>query len=204
MSNLTKGIEICASKDNSSIEASYQNYYMRVIEKHAETDNFVGLKLVVGPTGMGKTSAIPNVIKKMRDLKIDKPCIYTSHRHLLIEEMAKELSDKEIPYVYLKRDEELIRAFVKKKGKGEFLIRLDELQFFKPSDKTLKEIWQIINKIEEYMASEEKFPKEKFKTVYKGLQEQIKSQCSKRLSVIIFVNMNPLSATLTFFCVFLP
>src|SRR4051812_23879104 len=80
---------------------SYQQYYLRVIDQQLQSNSFGGLKLVVGPTGMGKTSAIPGVMAYLRTGRVDKHCIYTSHRHLLIQEMAHALTKESIPFVYL-------------------------------------------------------------------------------------------------------
>ena len=72
---------------------SYKSYYLRTIEQQLQSDSFGGLKLVVGPTGIGKTSAIPAVISYLKTEQVEKRCIYTSHRHLLIQEMADSLDE---------------------------------------------------------------------------------------------------------------
>ncbi|MCL5125398.1 MAG: DEAD/DEAH box helicase family protein [Deltaproteobacteria bacterium] len=111
-------------------ELDYRYYYQRVIDQQLEKEEWFGLKLVVGPTGMGKTSAIPNVIKTYQQAGCEKRFIYTSHRHLLIQEMYKNLCDAGIPCVYLKNDEDVVRDFMRKPNLADFLNRLDGYQFF--------------------------------------------------------------------------
>lgn len=66
---------------------TYQDYYMRAINQQLQADDFGGLKLMVGPTGLGKTYAIPFVIQELRQRGVDKGCIYSTHRHILLEEL---------------------------------------------------------------------------------------------------------------------
>jgi hypothetical protein len=60
--------------------AGYYDYYKRTIDQ-----NTVGLKLVVGGTGLGKTSSIQSIV---RDLPHERKAIYIANRLQLLEEMA--------------------------------------------------------------------------------------------------------------------
>lgn len=51
---------------NSDERTTYENYYARTIDERLQADDLTGLKLVVGPTGLGKTCAIPLVIYSQR------------------------------------------------------------------------------------------------------------------------------------------
>ena len=133
---------------------SYKNYYLNTILKQIQEDEFSGFKPVVGPTGMGKTSGIPQTIAEIRERGIDKRCIYTSHRHLLIEEMEQELSDKGIPSVYLKKNEDVVRAFIKNESRDAFLTGLEDDDFFnKQGGTSFRETKNLIRQIEKLIQS---------------------------------------------------
>lgn len=102
-----------------------------MLKQQRQAEDFAGLKLVIDPTGMGKTSAIPGVITHLRSEGIENRCIYTSHRHLLIQEMEDALKKAKVPSVYLKSDEDVVDTFLEWSKKKEFLDRLDDVDFFK-------------------------------------------------------------------------
>jgi len=115
-----------------SEKQSYKPYYLDVINAQlGNSAGFNGLKLVVGPTGMGKTNAIPQAIKEIRsNPQVEKRCVYTTHRHMLLEEMGKILAEQQIPSVYLKKDNDLVEDFVQHPKIKDFLKWLDEKRFF--------------------------------------------------------------------------
>jgi hypothetical protein len=76
----------------------YSNYYQRVIDTYQR-----GIKLVLGPTGLGKSSSIPAVVYNNPDRK----SIYMAHRKELLEEMAARFQAGE--YVILRRDLEVVQ-----------------------------------------------------------------------------------------------
>ena len=78
--------------------AGYPEYYQRTIDAHAH-----GVKLVLGPTGLGKSSSIPEVVRNNPDRKF----IYMANRKELLEEMAARFNSGE--YVILRRDLEVVR-----------------------------------------------------------------------------------------------
>ena len=78
--------------------AGYPDYYQRTIDAHAH-----GVKLVLGPTGLGKSSSIPEVVRNNPDRKF----IYMANRKELLEEMAARFNSGE--YVILRRDLEVVR-----------------------------------------------------------------------------------------------
>ena len=80
--------------------SNYLEYYLRTATHKS------GLKLVVGGTGLGKTSSIPEFILNYPDKT--KKFIYIANRHQLLDEMAKDLSKKKIPHYLLPRDLEAV------------------------------------------------------------------------------------------------
>ena len=134
---------------------SYKEYYLRAIREQLQHKSFGGLKLVIGPTGMGKTSAIPDVIAYQRATSTDKRCIYTSHRHQLIREMKNNFKQR-IPYVYLRNDEEVVKKFLTWNQKAEFLSRLEGYNFFRLAqttklsvEKDIESLQQIQNNLQQ-------------------------------------------------------
>ena len=78
--------------------AGYLDYYQRTIDAYTH-----GVKLVLGPTGLGKSSSIPEVIHNNPDGKF----IYMANRKELLEEMAARFNPGE--YVILRRDLEVVQ-----------------------------------------------------------------------------------------------
>lgn len=113
-----------------SSSQDYSEYYQRVIDHVNAQQKKVGLKLVVGPTGLGKTSAIPKVIATSRTQGETLRFVYTSHRHMLIGEMQKRLQEENIPCVYLKNDENIVVDFLKTSGISDFFKKMDRVHFF--------------------------------------------------------------------------
>ncbi len=79
----------------------YFDYYLRTIVEHS-----VGLKLVGGGTGLGKTSRIPRVVAEA--LQEERKGIYVANRIQLLEEMAKATEPGFA--VMLPRDLEAVRS----------------------------------------------------------------------------------------------
>jgi len=78
--------------------AGYPGYYQRTIEAHSH-----GVKRVLGPTGLGKSSSIPEVVRNNPDRKF----IYIANRKELLEEMAARFKPGD--YVILRRDLEVVQ-----------------------------------------------------------------------------------------------
>lgn len=125
---------------------TYEDYYLRAINSYLKDSKTGMLKLVLGPTGLGKTFAIPRVIKKLRDAT-DKRFIYTTHRHNLLKEMEQKLVDEDIPSVYLSSNREVVQNFVET-IKKENLISFDDLErtFFKDTNLNVGQIKNFIDK----------------------------------------------------------
>lgn len=81
--------------------AGYSSYYQRGID-----ENDRGIKLVLGPTGLGKSSSIPDVVKNNPDHKF----IYQANRKELLQEMADRFSPGE--FVLLQRDLEVVQKML--------------------------------------------------------------------------------------------
>lgn len=78
--------------------AGYPGYYQRTIDAHDH-----GVKLVLGPTGLGKSYGIPKVVRNNPDRKF----IYMANRKELLEERAADFNPGE--YVILRRDLEVVQ-----------------------------------------------------------------------------------------------
>lgn len=77
---------------------TYADYYQRAIAAGTP-----GVKLVLGPTGLGKTSGIPPVVRANPDRKF----IYLANRKQLLEQLAQEFAPGEC--VILRRDLEIVQ-----------------------------------------------------------------------------------------------
>lgn len=162
---------------------SYQQYYLRVIDQQLQSNIFGGLKLVVGPTGMGKTSAIPGVVAHLRAEGVDKRCIYTSHRHLLIQEMAQALTKESIPFVYLKNNEEVMDAFLNWREKGEFLRRLEICDFFKLAESSRAIVEKQIESLRQEQVSLRKLQSNGFYVAYEQQRLGFREQCDRLMQL---------------------
>jgi len=80
--------------------SSYFDYYHPLIQQNAN-----GLKLVLGGTGLGKTSAIANVVAQA---ETERKYIYCANRIQLLNEMAEHLTQHAIGYRHLKNDTEVL------------------------------------------------------------------------------------------------
>ena len=78
----------------------YFDYYHRAIQKSVN-----GLKLVLGGTGLGKTSAIVDVAQSA---ETDRKFIYCANRIQLLNEMADELKQRDIGYTHLQSDADVL------------------------------------------------------------------------------------------------
>ncbi|HWS84152.1 MAG TPA: WYL domain-containing protein, partial [Ktedonobacteraceae bacterium] len=84
--------------EKGTVMAGYPEYYQRTIDAYEH-----GIKLVLGPTGLGKSSSIPDVVHTNPDRKF----IYIANRKQLLEEMAARFKPGE--YVILRRDLEVVQ-----------------------------------------------------------------------------------------------
>lgn len=164
-------------------DTSYQRYYLRVIDQQLSAGAFSALKLVVGPTGMGKTSAIPTIIAQLRARLVEKRTIYTSHRHLLIREMANALEAAGIPFVYLKNNEEVVETFLDWREKGGFLDRLERCDFFKLTGSSRISVEKQIEGLQEEKASLRRLKNSGFPTAYEQQRLAFKQRCDQLLNL---------------------
>lgn len=80
---------------------TYHDYYQRAIDA-----GLPGVKLVLGPTGLGKTSGITSVVRGNPDRKF----IYLANRKQLLEQLAQSFTSDEC--VVLKRDLEIVQQIL--------------------------------------------------------------------------------------------
>ena len=167
--------------DSSSQD--YSEYYQRVIDDVTGLEKRVGLKLVVGPTGMGKTSAIPKVITRYRLQDESLRFVYTSHRHMLIGEMQRRLEAQNIPCVYLKNDESIVVEFVHSSGISEFLKRLDKVHFFDCASTQIHVVEQQIENLRQDYELLKRVDKHRNSFIYKQPKEAFERRCSEFLGI---------------------
>lgn len=95
------------------------NYYNSTINQNTK-----GLKLVLGGTGLGKTSGIVDVVKYS---ETERKFIYCANRVQLLEEMAEKLRNTSIEYVHLKSDTDLLVDLLRKNEDGFYDLLEDKL-----------------------------------------------------------------------------
>lgn len=153
---------------------TYQDYYLRPITQQLQVEKFGGLKLVVGPTGLGKTYAIPFTIQTLhkRD-DFNKRFIYATHRHILLEEMERDLAKLSISSVYLKSNRELVCDFVENPDAQSFLEDLERINFFVNLNKNLKDVEFLAERIRRILKD----------VKYGGLSKETESEMKESLGL---------------------
>jgi hypothetical protein len=84
----------------------YLDYYRRAIDQHPH-----GLKMVLGGTGLGKTSSLA-VLLGEGNLPSNIKFIYVANRIQLLDEMAGQVKKYGVPFVHQRRDEDHLRQAV--------------------------------------------------------------------------------------------
>src|SRR5258708_30928420 len=109
---------------------TYADYYLNTI-----TAAPTGLKLVLGGTGLGKTSAIPEVITSVPGRKF----IYCANRIQLVRDLAKALDKADLPHAYveLPEDATAVRNAMEPDASGIHILLDSEIvrQYIATSDK---------------------------------------------------------------------
>jgi hypothetical protein len=104
-------------------EQSYFDYYDRPIRQDTN-----GIKLVLGGTGLGKTSGILDVIQHS-DTN-GRKFIYCANRLQLLNEMAEKLDEKGIAYAYLRKNADVVMKVIRTPQLNEALhILIDSSDF---------------------------------------------------------------------------
>ncbi len=132
---------------------------------------------------MGKTSSIPDVISNFRASNIDKRFIYISHRHLLIQEMAEALASANIPHVYLRSDEEVIKGFLSWHEKGRFFHRLESYSFFELAGTSRAVIERQIENVRQEWSSLQKLQRAGFYKAFEQQQLIFRERCNQLLRI---------------------
>lgn len=104
----------------------YQDYYQSIL------NHSTGFKLVLGGTGLGKTSGIIETVKQNK--VENKRFFYVANRLQLLNEMVADLEKENIGYCLQERDEEII----KKIKKDDFEALLNNTHIQKYTDKLYK------------------------------------------------------------------
>lgn len=86
---------------------SYKPYYKRSINSDDVYQLICGLKIVHGPTGSGKTDAIPKLIEELPEEDPTK-FMYVANRNQLLSELQEKLPEGS--YVFLKRNSEILKS----------------------------------------------------------------------------------------------
>lgn len=102
------------------VNRSFQEYYARVI-----TEDNQGFKLVLGGTGLGKTSGIVDLIATS---EIPRKFIYCANRIQLLDEMAESLEKRfgADSFVILPNDTEVVYTALKTANRTQFIDLLDD------------------------------------------------------------------------------
>lgn len=87
-------------------EQSYFDYYDRAIRQDSN-----GIKLVLGGTGLGKTSSILEVIQNSNTN--GRKFIYCANRLQLLNEMAEKLDEKGIAYANLRKNADVVMKVIR-------------------------------------------------------------------------------------------
>lgn len=106
----------------------YAQYYLDTIKNHQ-----TGLKLVLGPTGLGKTHGIRKAICHLRDTEnpfAQQGFIYLTHRHQLLSELERDLNSEGIPVAYLKSDGDILTELANKGQLADLLSELEKAGLF--------------------------------------------------------------------------
>lgn len=129
------------------LATTYQAYYLRAVEQQQTNDQIQGLKLVVGPTGLGKTHAIPSVIAALQARGCPFGYIYTTHRHMLLKEMQQKLANANIATVYLHSNTDQVQAFLEAVDLPMLLSDLDRTDGKRSTEMPYEEVIQLAERI---------------------------------------------------------
>ncbi len=131
---------------------NYKDFYVKEIELSLKKNNkFKGFKPTLGGTGLGKSSGLVEAIASMEDIK----SIYITNRHNLISEVYNKITSKNVRAVYLKSNSDIIKDIHHDIGLKSLIFQLEDLNFFRKTDKDLNENTRkiifdcLINDIEE-------------------------------------------------------
>jgi hypothetical protein len=131
-------------------DTTYQSYYLRAIDHQQANDQIRGLKLVVGPTGLGKTYAIPHVIAELQERGSTLGCIYTTHRHMLLEEMQQKLVRADIAAVYLRSNTDQVYQFLEEVDLPGLLDDLEQADVLCSAGATRERVLQLAANIQQW------------------------------------------------------
>jgi hypothetical protein len=131
-------------------DTTYQSYYLRAIDHQQTNDQIRGLKLVVGPTGLGKTYAIPHVIAELQERGSTLGCIYTTHRHMLLEEMQQKLVRADIAAVYLRSNTDQVYQFLEEVDLPGLLDDLEQADVLCSAGATRERVLQLAANIQQW------------------------------------------------------
>ncbi len=115
---------------------TYNDIYLPILRDGYD----VGFKLILGPTGNGKTSALYedhnggdefvfNVLPKLG--KAGRKAIFTTHRKNIVKDVVNGCQNAGVKYVHLRAHADIIKGIIKKKDGVQNLINeLSDLDFF--------------------------------------------------------------------------
>ena len=130
--------------NNSKIAGTYNDIYLPILHGYD-----VGFKLILGPTGNGKTSALYQDHNNndndfvFKDLaKRGKKAIFTTHRKNIIKDVLNGCQKSGIKYVHLQANADIIKGIINRKNGVDSLINaLSDLNFFSAtSDQKTKSV----------------------------------------------------------------
>ncbi|MEK8019147.1 MAG: hypothetical protein VSS75_019935, partial [Candidatus Parabeggiatoa sp.] len=123
-------------KTNETQNFTYNDIYLPILRGGYD----VGFKLILGPTGNGKTSALYedhnggdefvfNVLPKLGEL--GKKAIFTTHRKNIVKDVVNGCKKASVKYVHLRANADIIKGIIKRKeGVQNLINELSDLDFF--------------------------------------------------------------------------
>ncbi|WP_027002798.1 hypothetical protein [Hugenholtzia roseola] len=160
----------------------YTTYYQNTLQ------NSTGFKLVLGGTGLGKTSGIVETVKQ--NTEKNKRFFYVANRLQLLDAMVKDLEGANIGYCLQERDEEIIKKI--KKEDFEALLNHTAIQqyankLYKGNNNFIKQNYSLIQEFTKKQANDfpnnsdlTDFLSEKVRSIFSFFRNIIKSASAEK------------------------
>jgi len=167
---------------------TYNDIYLPILRGGYD----VGFKLILGPTGNGKTSALYedhnggdefvfNVLPKLG--KAGRKAIFTTHRNNIVKDVVNGCQKAGVKYAHLRANADIIKGIIKKKDGVQNLINeLSDLDFFSYTTR-----WVGAG----YKAVDDKYIKKQFRIIADLVsiaksgrdEDEIRTKCGQLLSI---------------------
>lgn len=156
--------------------SDYADLYTSTWETHK-----LGLKIVLGGTGIGKTSGMQKAIQQELNDKSNRKFIYCTYRHNLIQEQEAFFKSNGIKNAYLKGKADIIAGLVEENRIDEIFEGLRSKNLFGKGDAQKKQILAFNSMIQRIRARKEILESNHSPNLRKELEEEYKRACSGML-----------------------